>query len=464
MQGARVKSQAAFVIAGERSGVGKTMTTIALARAFMNRGCTVQCFKVGPDFIDPGYHTAVTGRTSRNLDAFMTGPSYCRTIFYEAARGADVVIIEGVMGLYDGYGSTDKGSTASIAKLLGVPVVLILDGGSLARSAAAMVLGFQAFDPRLRLAGVIFNKIAGEHHYAALRSAVSRNTSVPVFGYIPRGQHWQTPHRHLGLVMADERADLLASVAQCAAQIEQTLDVPKILRNAACTPRKSVPHNPKSTIKIPKSCNVRVGIARDEAFCFCYQDNIEMLERRGAEIVFFSPLHDEKLPEGLQGLYLPGGYPELHAARISANRRMRRQVRSFCRSGRPVYAECGGFLYLLRALIDQRGVRHAMAGFLPATARMLSRLQRFGYVTITAAGGCPFLPPGAVIRGHEFHYSDIAGMPDCVARTFAVKRRAGQATYRDGYVMGSVLGGYPHLHFASNPAFAKNFITACAQR
>ncbi|MCX8043471.1 MAG: cobyrinate a,c-diamide synthase [Desulfobacterota bacterium] len=452
-----------FVIAGERSGVGKTMITLALARALMLQGYSVQCFKVGPDFIDPGYHAAVTGRLSRNLDERITSPTYCRNLFYRESRNADIVIVEGVMGLFDGYGNTSKGSTAQIARLLDLPVILIIDGSSLSQTAGALALGLQQYDLELKIAGILFNKVSSKRHYETLRAAVVKTTGIPVLGYIPRAEHWHVPHRHLGLVMAGEQPDLIGAVERCATDVEQTVALSKITRNAPFKLRQSVSQKQKPKTCNPNSINVRIGVARDEAFCFCYQDNIELLERFGGKIVFFSPLHDAKLPESLHGLYLPGGYPELYAAQLSANQKMRRHIRAFCESGKPVYAECGGFLYLLRAIVDYNGKRHAMAGFFPTTARMRSRLQRFGYVTVRALPGCPFLPPHASVRGHEFHYSDIDPMPNSVTRTLHVRRRTECESYHEGYVLGAVLAGYPHLHFASNPAFARNFVAACAQ-
>jgi cobyrinic acid a,c-diamide synthase len=462
MRSVSKKSKKGFVIAGERSGAGKTMITLALARAFMNRGYSVQCFKVGPDFIDPGYHTAVTGRISRNLDGWMTGKGYCRAGFHRHRQDADIAVVEGVMGLYDGYGSGCNGSTAQIATWLDVPVILIVDAGSLAQSAGAVVLGFQKFDPRVKIAGVIFNRVAGKHHYELLRDAVVKKTGVAVLGYIPRSDRWHTPERHLGLVMAHERNDLIASVHECALQLEKTVAINKIVHDSRFTIHDSRFKMPHAARRTPHAETVRIGVARDEAFCFCYQDNIELLQRHGAAITCFSPLHDAGLPDGLQGLYLPGGYPELHAAGLSKNTAMRKDLLAFCRSGKPVYAECGGFLYLLQAITDQQGKRHDMVGFFPAVSLMLPRLQRFGYAEVTARGHCPFLGRGEKIRGHEFHYSDIGPMPRNIQRTYVVSRRKNQEHHTEGYRRQNVLAGYLHLHFASNPDFAKRFVAACA--
>lgn len=459
-----------FVIAGERSGVGKTMITLALARACMNRGLAVQCFKVGPDFIDPGFHTAVTGRVSRNLDGWMMGREYCLSSFTKNARDADMVIVEGVMGLYDGLGATEEGSSAQIAKWLNLPVVLIIDGSSFARTAGAVVLGLETFDPALKIAGIIFNKVAGKSHFDMLQQASAEKSRIPVLGYIHRSPDWHTPERHLGLVMADERRNLTETVKTLSLDLEKTVLVDQLLHDARVTSHESRVASQDGTGKTAQSpavCSapaqsVRIGVARDEAFCFCYHDNIDFLRQYGAETLYFSPLHDTKLPEGVQGLYLPGGYPELRAADLNKNKAMLSAVRSFCSSGKPVYAECGGLLYLLQAIVDQQGVRHEMVGLFPSEAKMLPRLQRFGYVEIDAHTGCPFLPGGGKLRGHEFHYSDIDTMPDAIERSYCVVRRRDQGTCAEGYCIGNVLASYIHLHFASNPDFAKHFVTACS--
>ncbi|MCX5901316.1 MAG: cobyrinate a,c-diamide synthase, partial [Proteobacteria bacterium] len=282
-----------ILIAAERSGAGKTMITAVIARALMDRGLTVQCFKVGPDFIDPGYHTAVTGRMSRNLDGWMMGRDSCLSTFRLAEVGTDISLVEGVMGLFDGLsGAGDEGSTAQIAKWLGLPVILIIDGSSCARSAGAAVLGFEQFDPVVNIAGVIFNKVGSPAHYEMLKAGVQEKCRAAVLGYIPRDEQWHTPERHLGLVMAAERETLRGNIGNLAQQIEMTVDVDKIIALAKSEVRgqRSAILNPKSKIEVsqsaihnPKSKIVKIGIARDEAFCFCYQDTIDLLEYFGAE-------------------------------------------------------------------------------------------------------------------------------------------------------------------------------------
>jgi cobyrinic acid a,c-diamide synthase len=454
-----------LLIAAERSGAGKTMITAALARALIDRGLTVQCFKVGPDFIDPGYHTAVTGRISRNLDGWMMGRTSCLQTFHHAMGGADIGVVEGVMGLFDGLsGAGDEGSTAQIAKMLELPVILLIDGSSFARTAGAVVLGFEQFDPDMRIAGVIFNKVGSTAHYGMLKAGVQEKCTSEVLGYIPRNKQWHTPERHLGLVMASEHTVLKETIGQLAQKLEETVDVKKIIEISGqahgSAPTVSFPtlRTPNTKLQTP-----RIGIARDEAFCFCYQDNLDMLKNFGAEPVFFSPLHDAHLPGDLQGLYLPGGYPELHGPALSRNASMRKSIAAFCAAGRPVYAECGGFLYLLESLTGVDGACHEMAGVFPAQARMLPRLQRLGYVEVAALPGHPFLGAGEKIRGHEFHYSAISGMPDNIERTCRVTRRKDRAEFAEGFRLHNTLAGYMHLHFASNQGFAKYFVSSCRQ-
>ena len=471
-----------FLIAAERSGAGKTMITAAIARALMERGLVVQCFKAGPDFIDTGYHSAVTGRTSRNLDGWMMGSDACLSTFNCAMDRADIAVVEGVMGLYDGLsGAGDEGSTAQIAKWLGLPVILIIDGSSFARSAGAVVLGFEQFDPEVHIAGIIFNKVGSPTHYEMLKAGVQERCRAEVLGYIPRDKQWHTPERHLGLVMATEREALQSNIKNLARQLEQTVDVNKIIEIAGQTHRSApttastatdnpilgqaqvpAPAAPCPPLRTPNSQlrTFRIGIARDEAFCFCYQDNIDLLKHFGAEPVFFSPIHDAALPD-VQGLYLPGGYPELHAKTLSRNTVMRTAIASFCTAGRPVYAECGGFLYLLESLTGLDGTSYEMAGVFPARATMLPRLQRLGYVEVEALAGHLFLDAGEKIRGHEFHYSAISDMPATIQRTCRVTRRKDKAEFAEGFRIHNTLAGYMHLHFASNTCFARNFIRCC---
>ena len=451
-----------IIIAGERSGAGKTSITLALVQCFINRGLKVQCFKVGPDFIDPDHHAAVSNRAARNLDGWMMTKQYCINSFARHSGDADFAVIEGVMGLFDGYdGTTEDGSTAQMAKWLNLPVILVVDGSAFARSAGALVLGFESYDKDVPIAGVIFNNVSGETHFRYLADGVQGRCTAEVLGYVPRTRDWELPERHLGLVMAEETLELQEKINAMARHIEKTVSVNRVIELAQASsivlqePAATTPSAPKA---------VTIGVARDEAFCFYYQDNLELLEACGAEIRYFSPMHDHHLPAGIHGLYLGGGYPELHARVLSANVSMKREVHAFCNSARPVYAECGGFLYLLAALTDQQGTQHEMAGVFPAEARMRTRLQRLGYVECAVLHGCPFAAAGEKLRGHEFHYSDITGLPESLARCYRVQQRKNRPAFLEGYTVRNVLASYIHLHFASNPAFAEGFVKLCREQ
>ena len=451
-----------IIIAGERSGAGKTSITLALVQCFINRGLKVQCFKVGPDFIDPGHHAAVSGRAARNLDGWMMGRPYCIDSFAKHGRDMDLAVIEGVMGLFDGYdGTSEDGSTAQMAKWLNLPVILVVDGRAFARSAGALVLGFESYDKDVPIAGVIFNNVSGETHFRYLADGVQGRCAAEVLGYVPRTRDWELPERHLGLVMAEETVALQEKINAMARHIEKTVSVNRIIELAQA-PSVVLKEPAAPTPSAPKA--VTIGVARDEAFCFYYQDNLELLEACGAEIRYFSPMHDHHLPAGIHGLYLGGGYPELHARVLSANVSMKREVHAFCNSERPVYAECGGFLYLLAALTDQQGTQHEMAGVFPAEARMRTRLQRLGYVECAVLKGCPFAAAGEKLRGHEFHYSDITGLPESLARCYSVQQRKNRPAFLEGYTVRNVLASYIHLHFASNPAFAEGFVKCCREQ
>lgn len=451
-----------IMIAGERSGVGKTSLTLALVQCFLNRGLKVQCFKVGPDFIDTSHHTAVSGRASRNLDGWMTGNPYCIDSFARQSRDADMAVVEGVMGLFDGYdGNSEDGSTAQMAKWLDLPVILVVDGSSFARSAGALVLGYETYDRDLRVAGVIFNNVAGENHFRYLADGMKGKCAAEILGYVPRTSSWELPERHLGLVMAQEFPVLRERINAMARTIEKTVQVSRVIELAQA-PAASL--KGRAIKKLPSQEKTVIGVARDEAFCFYYQDNFELLEQAGAEIRFFSPVHDRHLPEGIHGLYLGGGYPELHARQLSANEFMKRAVHAFCTSGRAVYAECGGLLYLLAALTDQQGTLHDMVGLFPAIARMRPRLQRLGYVECETLRGCPFAAEGQRLRGHEFHYSDISGMPESVACCYRVMQRKNRPSFLEGYTVHNVLASYIHLHFAFNSSFAEGFVNRCREQ
>ncbi len=447
----------ALVIAGTHSGVGKTTVTLGLMAALKRRGYTIQGFKVGPDFIDPGHHRQVTGRPSRNVDGWMLSREENQTIFQRAMIPADVGVVEGVMGLFDGYdGLSEAGSTAQMAKWLGLPVVLVVDARSLARSAGALVHGYATFDPELPLSGVIFNRVAGERHLDYLRQVMDQRGQARLFGGIPREAELTIPERHLGLLTTEEHpldADFLGRLADV---VEQAVDVEGLW---AALPAFQIRAADGPPLPAPR---VRLGVARDAAFCFYYPENWEWLERCGAELAFFSPLRDPELPPDIHGLYLGGGYPEVFAERLAANAGMRRGIKAAAAAGLPVYAECGGLMYVGEEIVDLEGRSHPMAGVLPLSVRMLPRLKSLGYREVTLTADCLLGEAGAKIRGHEFHYSELQAEPlETVTRLYKLAARGRDGERREGYSRGQVLASYVHLHFGSNPEAARHLVAAC---
>ncbi len=430
--------------------------TLAILAALRRRGLTVAPFKVGPDFIDPGHHATVSGRMSRNLDGWMCGEKWVRRTFTAGSAGADLAVVEGVMGLFDGAsGDSEEGSTAEVAKWLDGRVVLVVDARSQARSAAALVHGFVGFDPKLKFAGIIFNRVGSPRHEELLRQAVESVAGLPpVLGCLPRDAELTLGERHLGLVTAQDAPLGKELCDRLADWVEEHVDLDAILQVGAEKPLPGV--RPAAPRQVP--AKVRIGVARDEAFCFYYPDNLELLQAAGAELVPFSPLRDAALPEGIDGLYLGGGYPELKAEQLEGNRGLLEEIRSAALSGLPVYAECGGFM-LLSESIDGR----PMAGVFSAKARMLTKRKALGYREVAFTDDTPLGPAGTLVRGHEFHYSEME-LPEDVPRHYRMSRRGGVDLGVEGYRVHNVLGSYVHLHFGSNPQVAENFVSFCRKR
>ena len=447
-----------LVIAGTHSGVGKTTVATALIAALVRRGLRVQPFKIGPDFIDSGFHARACGSPSHNLDGWMLSRDENLEILARASAGADIVIVEGVMGLFDGRdAASEQGSTAEMAKWLRAPVLLVADGSAMARSAAALLRGFECFDPDLELAGVLWNRIGGKGHAGILREAVEAHCRAAALGFLPRTENISLPERHLGLVMAGEFLDA-PRLGEMADWIEAGVDLDRLLKLASDrSPSFEIPSLPQPVI--PTGRIVRIGLARDKAFCFYYQDNLDLLVESGAELVEFSPMTDAALPAGLDGLYLGGGYPEIHAARLAENRAMREGIYRFAASGAPIYAECGGFMYLTKAIVNTEGREFPMVGLFPARTRMQERLAALAYIEAEALGDSLWLRAGERLRGHEFRYSQIDGMAPEIGRCFRL--HGAKDSRLEGYTQASVLAGYAHLHFRSAPDFARRFVHAC---
>ena len=429
-----------IIIAGTHSGCGKTTVANGIMGALVRKGCTVQPFKAGPDFIDPSHHTRICGRVSRNIDPFMMGDEGCRATFVHASEGADIAVIEGVMGMYDGVDGTDLSSTAHVARILQAPVILVVDAKGMSRSIHALIKGFVDYDPTITIAGVIVNRTGSRRH----RDMMESSLAVPSFGWIPRSDEIAMKSRHLGLVMAHE-SDSHAGMGSLIAEHCNLDAIISAARNAPPLPIRCDP--PAQTPVV-----ARIGVASDNAFCFYYQDNLDRLTRHGAELVFFSPLRD-RLPR-VDALYLGGGYPELHLPELEAAA-CTKDISRAADDGLPIFAECGGLMYLTREVTGERTCR--MTGILPAVTEMTKRIQALGYVKGTVAGAGSFLSPGLAVTGHEFHYSRL--VPDKDARfVISLSRGKGITGGKDGLAAGNALGLYTHSYFTYE--FARDFVNA----
>jgi cobyrinic acid a,c-diamide synthase len=442
----------AFVVAGTASGVGKTTAALAIIASLRSRGLTVQPFKCGPDFIDGGHLAVAAGRTSRNLDTWMLDSEANREIFCGASTCCDVAIVEGMMGLFDGVtGSSEEGSTAEIAKLLDLPIVLVVDAGNSARSIAAVIRGFETFDSKLRFAGIVLNRVAGDGHFRMLEAAICQSSSVPVLGWLPVDANAAIPERHLGLHTAAE--GISASISTLT-RLGNRLDIEQLLNATACNQRFE-------TVSIitaaPKYRGIRVGVARDRAFSFYYEDNLDLLRANGAEIVEFSPIADSALPENLHALYFGGGYPELYAAELSANGSLLQDLRDFAQANKPIYAECGGLMFLGETLTTLDAKSYPMAGVLPVAIEMTKALVHFGYADVEFADDCLLGEKGTQVRGHSFHCSRSLAH-DSLRCIYRVHYSLSNRTESEGFVRGRVLGTYIHLHFRSNPSLVSSFL------
>jgi cobyrinic acid a,c-diamide synthase len=459
-----------LLIAGTHSGVGKTTVAIALMAALRRRGLVVQPFKVGPDFIDAGHHTSVCGRTCRNLDTWLLTEDYVRSTFNRASAGSDVAIIEGVMGLFDGGSSAGASaggarsdgisSSADIAKLLDVPVVLVVDASAMAASVAAIVKGYAEFDPAVRLAGVICNRVAGPRHHDYLEPAIRKHTGVVPLGWVPRNDDWVIPERHLGLMTSEDCRITPTRAEAMGRTLEETVDVDRILEIAGSSNPAAGLEQAPGIAAFPGECppplsSRRIAVARDAAFCFYYPDNLEILARAGGILDFFSPLSDSVVPDGAELLYLGGGYPEIHAAALADNLPMRRSIRRFHEQGRTIYAECGGLMYACRELVDASGRCFPMLDLLPARTVMQSRRAALGYVSLSTLRESPLGPAGTWARGHEFHYSRLEPLGPLV---YGGELSDGLGSRGDGLLAGNLWAGYAHLHFGSNPAIARSLL------
>ncbi|MBW2027501.1 MAG: cobyrinate a,c-diamide synthase [Deltaproteobacteria bacterium] len=452
-------------IAGTQSGCGKTIVSLGIMAALVRRGLRVQPFKVGPDFIDPGHHRRVTGRDCHNLDGWMIGLEYCEHIFSRYTRDADAAVVEGVMGLFDGVsGESQEGSTAEMAKHLGIPVILVIDARSMARSCAALAMGFSSFDPELPLKGVIFNRVGSDAHREFLRRAMdSALPDLPVLGGLPREEDLEIPSRHLGLVTDEDNPLDQEGIDRLAQWVERALDLDRILDETRVHGSTRGTDLQQDIPRQSEQGSVPIGIAMDRAFTFYYPENLRLLREAGARLVPFSPLRDTGLPHGVKGLILGGGYPELYCRDLAANGQMLREIKEFAMSGGPVYAECGGFMLLTNGITDKEGREHRLVGLFPANAEMRPKLQALGYREVRTRERTLLGSRGTVSRGHEFHYSDVKDMPSSVRRVYEVGDRRHPGSRPEGFMLERTLGSYIHLHWGSNPDIAGSFVEYCGK-
>lgn len=482
-----------LIVAGDRSGSGKTTVTMALLSALRQRAATVQAFKVGPDYIDPMFHRAITGRPAYNLDPVLTSERYVQQSFQTHSATAAYAIVEGVMGLFDGAGGTDWASTAHIARLLNLPVLLVVDCARLSRSLAAVVHGYQTLDPQIKIAGVVLNRVGSDRHLSMLKGAMAA-IQVAVLGVLRRDDAVTLPDRHLGLVPTDELADLPERFQYLAALGQRCFDWQALARvfQAGTSPLTSLQSegmgagsilnqafrhndgpsplhsNPSRDVdqaecSSKSPCPVRIGIARDRAFNFYYEDNLELLTHLGVELVPFSPLTADALPSNLSGLLLGGGFPELFAAELSQNVSMRQALAQALVVGLPTIAECGGLMVLCETLVDFEGRSHAMIGTLPATVTMTSKLT-LGYRQVTAQRSSPLVIPDQQYWGHEFHRSAIAPEsphPLTTLTTYPLSNSESRFAGEEGWGSESIHASYVHMHWGDRPEFAKRFVEKC---
>ncbi|MCI8558637.1 MAG: cobyrinate a,c-diamide synthase [Lachnospiraceae bacterium] len=444
-----------IMLAAPASGSGKTLITCGILKALVNRGYRTASFKCGPDYIDPMFHTRVIGTRSGNLDTFFTEPEITRYLFGKAAREAEISVVEGVMGYYDGLaGISTKASSSDVAGTLGIPVVFIVNCRGLSISVLPLLKGFLEFEEPRNIQGVILNQVS-EGMYPDMKRLIEEHLPLKVLGYVPRVPELVLESRHLGLVLPGEIEELQKKLNELAKLLEKTLDIDAFMAMAAAAPglKYEAPHVPL----LKEAGKVSVAVAEDEAFCFTYRDNLELLEEMGARLVSFSPLHDKELPKGIQGLILSGGYPELHGEALSKNTSMLTSVYQAVAGGLPCIAECGGFLYLHKTLEGADGKVYPMAGVLEANAYRRDKLSRFGYVTLKALSDQMLLKKGNEIRGHEFHYWESESCGNSMRAQKPLRKRSWECVHGSG----TLYAGFPHLFFYSNPSAAWDFLQKC---
>lgn len=450
-----------IMIAAPASGSGKTTITCGIMEALKQKKQNIVACKCGPDYIDPMFHREVFGIPSENLDLFFCEQDILKHLFMRHATSADLTVVEGVMGYYDGLSlDADTASSYDVADKLDIPVILVVPCKGMALSVIPLILGMLEFRKDSHIRGILLNRISGML-YPRMKKMIEdelaeRGYSIPVIGYVPEHELFSLESRHLGLVMPEEVEGLRQRLHKAGELLSETVDFDLLLEIAENAPELEGQISEQRSV----SEKVKIAVARDEAFCFYYQDNLELLKQLGCELLFFSPLHEEKVPDDAQGMLLGGGYPELYAKQLAANRKMCDSVKGKIQSGLPCIAECGGFLYLHEMLEGKDGNSYPMAGVIAGNAFRTDRLGRFGYLSLHAKADGAFLRKGEVLRGHEFHYWDSTeNGTDCLA----VKPQ-GKRSWKCVHMEGALFAGFPHIHFYSNPVFAKRFVRACRER
>ena len=452
-----------ILVAGTHSGVGKTTITLGLMSALKEKGYKVQGFKAGPDYIDPSHHTAITQKPSRNLDTWLMSRDVCLELFEHAFVDSNLAVIEGVMGLYDGcLDGSELGSTAHLAKILNVPAILVMDAKGMSRSAGAVVLGYKYFDRGMKIRGIIVNKVKSERHYASLKVSIERNCGIPVLGYLPFCEDIKLPERHLGLIPSVEQEFSKSTYQKIGNLLSSTVDIDQLISIASTS--DNLPSYKKTVFSgINKRLYFRIAVAVDEAFNFYYQDNLDLLESYGIELTYFSPLYDKYLPSDIDGLYIGGGFPELHAAVLAANTTMKESIRKACKNGVVIYGECGGMMYLLEQMVDFKKKTHEMCGILKGTTTMENKRQGLGYITVQAVHDNILCKKGEIFKGHEFHWSSLH-VPEGTQYAYTISKCDDKKLKMDGVFADHVLGSYTHVHFASDPRLAEHLLYAIAKR
>ncbi len=447
-----------LLISSTQGHSGKTVITVGLCNLFRKKGLSIQPFKKGPDYIDPSWLTVATGRSCRNLDLFLIPKERLVQSFQQASKDADLVIIEGAMGLYDGFDSTGYGTSAEIAKLLNTPIFLVINTTRMTDSIAAMVTGYQHFQPETNIAGVLLNYVSGARHESKLRNAVEKYCKIPVVGSIPKNADLHIPERHLGLIPSRESDGAEAWVEGIGKKLESYLDVDQILNIVECfkTPY-STPIEEKAEGKGP---HIKIGVIYDQVFNFYYPENLEALRRLGADLVLINSLQD-RLPQ-VDGLYIGGGFPEFFLEKLERNEGLRQDISKAIEEGLPVYAECAGLMYLCKNILWQ-GRSYEMVGIIPSEVKLSAKPQGHGYVIVEVIRQTPFFPTGLTLRGHEFHHSRISFTGD-FNFVYEIQRGYGVDGKRDGFCYKNLLASYMHLHALGTPEWAEGFVSLASKR